>query len=300
MAFFSIGIAIILGLIVITPIFFVKNKWAQFAVVIFAITAAAITNELSDHYLYPAYLGWNFEQDIKKQPLFNLIEKTNPQEYNQFIIKVKKSLRKKEDLNLIAIYSSQLMDRIFYQHLQHAPDESIFLNLKATLDLYRYLNTQNPQVIIKFESGSTSTPIDFNTLWEDKTFQMLLNHLLETKRLIIETAIKTPVTTPEPNATTLMDAVLNQLTVKFGEEFMRLVFSQTLVNVPPNMAANLIISFYSEIVASGKENAGIIMRHIAQIKTKEMEKNANNPAVQNPPLPNPPAQNPPVSPVNTP
>ena len=118
--------------------------------------------------------------------------------------------------------------------------------------------------------------------------------------MIIETAIKTPVTTPEPNATTLMDAVLNQLTVKFGEEFMRLVFSQTLVNVPPNMAANLIISFYSEIVASGKENAGIIMRLIAQIKTKEMEKNANNPAVQNPPLPNPPAQNPPVSPVNTP
>jgi len=214
-------------------------------------------------YVRPQYLQWSFARSLAEQPLFAVIQKTHPQEYAAFIEKAKKNLRSEEDEKAIAFEAALLMDRIFYQHLSQTSDEAIQANLKATLDLYRYLYTKDPQTILLFENGNLISSVNVNALWNDATFQSLLAQVLETKTQIIEAP-----GAPIPNttqATSLLDTVLGQLNQKFTPTTVRAVFEKPNT-IPSETAAGVIMGFYTEILATGKENAGIIMRHLAAKK----------------------------------
>lgn len=208
---------------------------------------------LGRYLVYPTYLGWTFENDLQRQPLFMAIQKAHPQEYADFMAHAKQHVHKKDDMNLVATDATRLMDRIFYKHLQHASDEAIASHLKATVDLYRYLYTTDLAMILRFEQGGNTAPVSLDALWKDSTFQSLLQRVLQTKMSIIEA----PLPLEGAIAIKAQDAVLNATLAQLAQKFA--IHSKTA----PEVAASNIIHFYSEIIALGKENAGNIMRHLA-------------------------------------
>lgn len=272
MSTFSVIIGISVAVLIALTMFFTAKKSRRWIILIVAIVLGIAGSRFSEKYLYPDYIGWRFETELKKQPLFDLIAKNHPKEFAQFIQKVKEELRKKQDSSAVSMNSAQFVNAIFYQHLQHAPDDYIVLYLKATVDLYHHLNGLDPRAVVKLENGNSAIDFDLNTLWEDKNFRALLSHLLDTKRYVIEAGIKTPQAPPEEaKGEALLQGVINDLVAKYGDGIVAKVFSSTDTSVPPNVGAQVIIEFYSNILNAGKENAGMIMRHIGHIKAKAEE-----------------------------
>lgn len=268
LAVFNIGVGVAIAVFAITPLFFIKNRWGRYLVFLGALGCGYVGAQICESMIYPQYLAWRFDSDIKKQPLFALIAKTHPQEFKQYVDKVQQTIREQGDVNVVPALSAQLVNSIFYQHLQHAPDENILLYLKATLDLYHYLNGQEPRAVVKIENDDKTIPVNLNVFWSDKKFQALLNHLLDTKRYVIVTGIETPVASPtSKEAKPLLQGVLNTLNHKYGEKVIQEVFSSQN-SVPANVGAQAIIEFYTEILKSGKENAGVLMRHMAHMKAE--------------------------------
>jgi len=219
--------------------------------------------------LYPSYRGWRFEQEVKRQPLFQLIEKAHPKEFNVFLTKAKADLKEKGNTSAIPLYAAELMDRIFYRHLQYASDDLIFAYLQATINLYRYLNTQDPCAVIKLEDPKSNVSIDLNDLWKDKLFKALLNQLLEAKKKIIETTL-TAAASPSNVGQTWIDQILSGLSQKFGEAVVKSLFSYASTSTDSaEKAASLIIDFYVGIAGMGKEKAGEAMRYMASVREKD-------------------------------
>lgn len=272
MAFFNIAVGCIAGALILLFLLIAQQKKLKWIVFIIAMLAIPLGMFLSNMYLYPQYLAWKFEKTILQQPLFALIAKQHPQVFTQYMHKVKISMEKNQDNELVPAYTADLVNTIFDQHLQTAPDESIYIYLKATLDLYRYLYTQNPQAVLKLEKGSNDVPVDFNKIWEDKTFQLLLSHVLDAKKLIIEASVQSPVqATPDEKSVPLLNNVIDELVKKYGAQIVKAVFATGNIPVPPQIGAAVIMEFYAGVASQGKENAGIIMRYIAKEKLKKIE-----------------------------
>ncbi|HRE31816.1 MAG TPA: hypothetical protein PLD88_07580, partial [Candidatus Berkiella sp.] len=78
-------IGILIGALLIIPAFFITKKWLKISLMLVAIIAALGTSELSKRYFYPHVLGWQFEHEIVKHPLFQLIAKHHPTEFSDFV-----------------------------------------------------------------------------------------------------------------------------------------------------------------------------------------------------------------------
>lgn len=263
-------IGVFVGALLIIPIFFTTKKWLKVTLAIVAIICALYTSELSKRYFYPYVLGWQFEHEIVKHPLFHLIAKQHPEEFAVFVKQVKQGLLNKQSDATLTGYSSQLMDRVFYQHLQTAPNEAIMHYLGAVLELYRFIYNQDPRAVLAMEYGQATTG-DFGTIWKDNHFQILLNHLLQVKTKVIEASIDSPMALPlQTEAAPLLQNVLQAMSQKYGENLVKQMFMKEQNAVPANIIAPLIIDFYARIGMEGQEKAGTMMRYIASLKVKGM------------------------------
>lgn len=218
-------------------------------------------------YLYPRYVNWQLEEQLLRQPLFKVIKEYHPQEFETFLVKIKSSPEQNKR-EAAANYSAELINAVFYQHLEKAPDDYIELYLKSTIALYQYLNGLSPNTILKLENIEVADP-NLTKVWEDKQFRNHLGHLLDTKRHIIESSARLPAKVPtEEQAKPLISKVIKDLEVQFTPETVRAVFANQGKDVDPKVAANVIIQFYNLILSSGKENAGIMLRYMAHLKNE--------------------------------
>lgn len=274
MSFFNVSVGIFASVLVLIPLWYIKRRGVQWILVVAAVAIGIASTQWSSVYLYPHYLGWKFEREIRQQPLFRLVAKYHPEKFQLFLDRVKVSFKQKEDPKLVAVYAAQLINAIFYVHLEKAPNEPIFLYLKATLALYRYLYTAHPQVIMQFELGQADLEADLPPIWEDKHFQLLLERVLEMKQWVIEAALTAPVTLQQEMATPLINEMLDRLTQKFGEALVQQVFSSKVIELPTEVVVPVLIDFYSVLITLGQEKAGIIMRYIANEKVAGLNKNS--------------------------
>ena len=227
---------------------------------------AGIGTQISQQYLYPHYLLWRFEKSIQQQPVFILIEKNHPKEFQAYMANVKQSFRKSSDIKIISSYTSTLLNQIFNSHLEKAPNDPIELYLKSTVELYRYLYTKSPEAIVVLETGRQSTTLDLEQLSEDLVFESYLNRLLDAKKLIIEDSIKSPVEKWDHEKAKLeLEKIYDALTQKFGAEIVKAVFVPSETVIPPRVSSIVILEFYDEILATGKQTAGDIMRYIGSL-----------------------------------
>ncbi|MCS5712625.1 hypothetical protein [Candidatus Berkiella aquae] len=261
-------IGILIGALLIIPAFFTTKKWLKISLALVAIVAALGTAELSKRYFYPHVLGWQFEHEIVKHPLFKLIAKHHPNEFALFVKQVKQGLVDKQPQAILSGYSSQLLGKVFYEHLQTAPNEAVMRYLGAVLELYRYLYNQDPQAVLAMEYGQATTG-NFGAIWSDNNFQTLLNHLLQVKTKVIEASIDSPVAPPsQTQAALLLQGILKEMSEKYGEDLVKQMFARGQSAIPANIIAPLIIDFYARIGMQGPENAGVMMRYIASLKVK--------------------------------
>src|SRR5690349_18261849 len=108
-------LAALAALIAALPIFWMKSNSAKTIGSLVALGIGAVVFGLSDIYVYPEFRGWQFEYQIKKQPLFSLISQNYPSEFQHYLQKVKLSLNTEDDPDKIAQYSSQMVNNIFYK-----------------------------------------------------------------------------------------------------------------------------------------------------------------------------------------
>lgn len=264
-------IGILAGVAVVIPAYFVSKRWQKVAIGVLAVVCALGADELSKRYFYPHVLGWQFERQIYEVPLFTLVAKHHPEQYAAFVNQVKQGILDKQPEAQLAAYSSVLMERVFYLHLQTAPDEAVMHYLGAILELYRYLHNQDPRAVLRMEYGQSAKG-DFSAVWEEPEFKRLLNQLLETKKKVIEASIANPVEIPSKSvAIPLLDAQLKEMSEKYGEQMVKEIFNRKQGAIPANLIAPLVMDFYARIGAQGPEKAGIIMRYIASQKVKGME-----------------------------
>jgi hypothetical protein len=267
MASFNNTLAIVASALMLIPLFFFKKTLQRIIIIVLAVICFAGVRYLSQTYLYPHYLGWKFEKEITQQPLFALIEKNNPKQFKEFVSKVQGALQVNADPNLIAAYSSQLVNEFFFQYLKNAPNEAVSQYLKATLELYRYLATKDPRMIVKFENENGLEKVDLDTLWKDATFQQYLLRLLETKQQVILLGMQKPVQPPTAkDAEPLLHKVLHSLSEKYGKDNVKRMFGKDQKQIPDDQLGNFIIDFYTGIMEQGQESEGIIMRYLGSLK----------------------------------
>src|SRR5262249_1492547 len=139
--------------------------------------------------------------------------------------------------------------------------------LKATIDLYQYLYSQDPHLVVVFETGVRLPGVDFEALSQDKSFQVLLNHVLETKKLIIESSISSKIVPlPAEKSEPMLNAVIDALVQKYGAEVVRQVFTSKSIEIPAKISGAVFIDFYITVAKQGPVNAGNIMRYIAEVR----------------------------------
>ncbi len=264
-------IGILAGMIIIIPAFFVIKRWQKISIAVLAAMGALGVAEISRQYFYPYVLGWQFERQIYKVPLFTMVAKQHPEQYASFINQIKQGILHKESEAQLAGYSTLLMERVFYQHLQTAPNEAVMRYLGAMLELYRYLHTQDPRAVLRMEYGQSAKG-DFSEIWEQPHFKKLLAQLLEAKKQVIEASIASPQPIPsQSEAEPLLQAQLQEMSQKYGEQMVKEIFNRQQGAIPANLIAPLVMDFYARMGAQGKEKAGIMMRYIASRKVKAME-----------------------------
>lgn len=264
MAWFNVLVGLLVGGLVMVPLFFVTRNMAKGGIAIAALGSVFIASVVSQQYLYPQYLLWRFEQALQAQPVFVLIQKNHPEAYRAYLEKIRENFRKNQDIGMVTSDTADLVNQIFQQHLAKAPNAPIELFLRSTVELYRYLYTKMPEAIVVMETGRNATSVNLQSLEEDATFRVLLDRLLDTKKLIIQEAMQSPVhQTDATKAKDALNKIYEDLAKKFGAEIMQSVFSPTSVVVPPRISSIVILDFYNEILSTGKETTGDMMRYIA-------------------------------------
>lgn len=266
MAFFNIAIGLIGSVVVIGAVFFVHQRRIKGALFAVALVVGFLGYFLSQHYLYPRYLLWRFEKALHNQSVFVLIEKNHPKEFQVYIEKIKQSFKKTEDVAAVTGYTAELLNQIFNAHLEKSPNDPIELYLKSTIELYRYLFNKMPEAVVMLETGKKISSIDIEKLSEDLMFNSYLTRLLDAKKLIIQDSIQSSILQlNHDKAKAELEKIHDSLSNKFGAEIIRGVFVPSDVAIPPKIASLVIIEFYSEILATGKETAGDIMRYVGSL-----------------------------------
>lgn len=266
-------VVVLVGVFFLLPLLFVKRTWLKVVGLVVALAAIGAAIPLTQQYLYPYYATYRFEKDIQQQPLFQIIAKHHAKDYAAFMKEVKHSYEKNED-NKTPVLAATLVNKIFLQYLQKAPNDFIGLYLKATIAFYEYLYTVDPSSVIQFEQGNPLLNSGkMQQIVEKEEFKNLLSRLLESKRYLIEATLKSPAPIPkEEEAKPLLNSVLQKLIDQYGEKAVAAIFSKEAIGSQPEDSSKLIISFYKQIQAEGEDKAGIMMRYLANLKNQALEK----------------------------
>jgi hypothetical protein len=250
-----------------------QGRWLKMSVGIAAISLGVVAMMLSQHYLYPRYLFWRFENTIQQQPVFMLIQQYHPKEYEAYISTVKESFQESENMEVVSSHTANLLNEIFSQHLEKAPNAPIDLYLKSTVELFQYLYTKQPEAVVLIETGRRDPSVDFKELSNDPMFDAYLTRVLDAKKLIIQGSIETPITKwDHEKAKVELEKIYDNLSKKFGAEIIKGIFVPSQTVIPPRVSSMVILELYGEILATGQEKSGDIMRYIGSLNVAKMKK----------------------------
>lgn len=220
----------------------------------------------TERYAKPLWLGYQFEENLRKEPLFQTIAKEHPEAYAAFTQKVKADLRHQGDPNAITEASASLVNAVFLRYVNKAPDDALYQYLNATLALYRYLVQTNPIVIVKLENPQYPANIALDNLGSDTTFQDLFARMLNAKQQVIVLGLNHPIDSTKSllSKQELLEPVLKDLAQKYTPDGVRKMLGPGQIAVPPPELAQFIVDFYTEIIDEGPEKSAMILRLLAK------------------------------------
>lgn len=223
------------------------------------VLAIAATKE----YVMPTYYAKVFEHNMRSEsPFMNMLAKNSPQEFNLYIAKVKANILANGDKSNNIYYSSELINSILIKYGSIASNDSLYQYLVTNLTLDKKLLSIDPMLVLA---------VEFPEKFKGKIDPTLLNvtgktqSLLDAKIAVIQSAMEHPAApltdADKQHATDLLREVITDLSKQYG--------AQTIANalqhpddpaVDKKAAAQIIISFYEDILAKGKDNAALIIK----------------------------------------
>lgn len=259
MFWLNILVGIIAGAITLIVLVFLVGK-NNIAVRVLTITVMIVFVQISIIYFSPYFLAWKTIYQIKQIPFYQTIQQSDPLLFDQFITKINDDAMAKGSINNIVKYSNDLDNIILNKYLGTASDDAIYNYLRADVNVYEALYKIDPAIILKLEEKTHPDSYEINGL--NRIDQQLFNNLLESSNQIVISAVTDPqAPSDSSDAADRENKVVTTLSKKYGQETVSSIFSNSgNSSLNPKVAAGVVIDVYKILLASGKENVGIIMR----------------------------------------
>lgn len=217
--------------------------------------------------LEPHFYAWTFESSIRgKYPIIDLLAQKSPEEFNAYVKKEKNEIIKSgnDKNNLTTFYTIEFLDSQVAKYSQIATNQSLYEFMQSRLNLFKMLIDTNPELILRLE---------FPRKYVDETNASLekldefYNKTMQNSENVIKSALETPQTPPteqdSKKAVTILRNIATGLTKKFGKENVLLTFQDpTTPSLDKTIAANILISLYEDILATGVNDTGTVVKYV--------------------------------------
>jgi hypothetical protein len=148
---------------------------------------------LTQLYVMPYYQAETYEILLKyNDPRFNLIAKTFPDEFNNYIVEIKKSIFAHKHNEYQAISTLKFLNFLFIKKLAAATNETIYSFYQVELETDKKLSSIRPDLLLYLEfSDKFKTTADPNLI-VSLIEKSLIDRAIETKKAVIFSALSTP------------------------------------------------------------------------------------------------------------
>ncbi|MDX1836998.1 hypothetical protein [Legionella taurinensis] len=232
-----------------------------------AILAVMIALFLTRTYAIPYYQAANFENEIKQtSPLFALLAKKSPEEFNRYVAEVKKDILNNKGRSIL-YKTSDFVNAEVMKYAVYSSNKALYNQIKGTLVFYQYLFKINPKLVLISEF-----PERFANEPEMKELvtasQRYINQLLKAKEDIIVSAINHPAPALSRHeileAQTLLGELFDTLAAEYGGNTVDLTFQNPQsASLDKIKGAEIIIKFYQGLMKRGERETGLVLRYIA-------------------------------------
>jgi hypothetical protein len=261
-----IFIAVIMGLFAALFYPYVNKTIAKNSL---ALAVLLLLVALAKQYMIPFYYVVMFESTIRSEnPIVDVIAKNCPFEFQAYLAKVKKSIYENGDQSRVAYFTNQLISRAVQQYLPVASNASVYEFSKIELAFDEKLLKLDPKLVLYVELGNQySSMNDDGAILNVFNDPAMLTDVVNAQKKLIESAIahpEPPLTEPQRLTAAAMMADIHANLVKtYGADTLKRVEQNP--NDPAldkRKAAEVIMSLYRQIIATGPENAGIIWKYL--------------------------------------
>ena len=248
-------------------------KWSSILSSILSVLLACCFFYFLIVYVGSSYQIKQFDRTLRRDyPIFQMIADSNPIQYQRFLLHVRDNVKSNfGDMQLEAL-SFELMNEVYPQYLAKAPNNSIFADLEATLDLYKKIIDDSPALLLKLEFPERFPQVNLDRL-KNPYYTQLLQHSREVKSELVAAAIADPQSTPTADEVDSEIArIIARLIGEHGETLVAQTFSGTDDStLNKKLAATVIIDFYQALLAQMPQGAGRIVRYFSSETLRDNE-----------------------------
>ena len=263
-----ISIYVVVGVVVaaICIAFFRHYKKTRHHAIIMSSGIVVLSLLALNMYVMPYYYAATYESTIReKYPVFDLIAEHSPHEFHAYIAKVKHNLLKRDNENNDIFYTAELLDSQFLKYAPFATNGSLYQFLKTELSADKKLYQIDPKLVLIMEFPEKFKNVANPSVLSKRLDDQAVEDLLNAKEDVIRSAIedKQPSLTKNEmrDAMAMITAITDNLLKKYDAKTIRAAFNTPAdPAVDKKIAAEVLISYYEEILAKGEKNAGLILK----------------------------------------
>ncbi|MDR3477318.1 MAG: hypothetical protein P4M14_04735 [Gammaproteobacteria bacterium] len=219
-------------------------------------------------YFIPLYEADTYETSLRRSDsVIDLMAKKSPEKFNRYIEKVKQSLLHHADKNKTFYYTNEYINSVFSESIPYASNKSLYVFFQNELEIDKKLFLVDPHLVLYIEFiDQFKTKTDPGTILS-VTGDRLIENSARLKEAVIQSALESPeppLTNVENNrAAQSVDAISAKLTEVYGKETLLNFNRAEDPTIDQKKTAEAIMRFYSEILARGEDEAGLIFRYLA-------------------------------------
>jgi hypothetical protein len=242
-----------------------KNRIVTFSLTIFIMAAAIF---IVRDYGVPHYYAYTFASSIRdSSPLVDFIASNSPDDFNNYVAKVKQNILHNQDPQEVYLDTNMFINLELRKQIPNATNESIYNYLSACVEMDKNLYKINPSLVLYIEYPEKFlNKIDLSSIYQTID-PVVLNNLVDAKQRIIKSGFLDNM--PKMSLSQRMDAnlmfanIMSGLSLQYGRRNMLGAFANPDdPSVNQQVAAQIIISYYEDILSKGKDNAGMIYKSL--------------------------------------
>lgn len=230
-------------------------------------------------FLLPYVYAATYESDIQQKfPIYAVIATYYPDQFKEYITKVKQNILEHGSVAKEIAYSTELTDYAMRQSMPFAPIKDVYNFLVANTKFDNQLYSINPMLVLSMETprripDQNSLPVIGKTIPQADLYE-----ISQAKKDLIVAGSKnrtSPVTITDSEMKQMkQDAhqILSDLNQQYGKPAVDDTFLSGAPFADPVKSAQIMISFQEKIVALGEVRGGLLYKEIVALSTHEGKK----------------------------